>query len=186
MIKVYTGNGKGKTTSALAEALIGVSCKKKVMMVQFLKGSTYSGELMTLHRLGVPVLQFGVGCRWSGMIRMGLRHCNNCGECFRENRRPEIGTPLVQQGLNYLKQVVTSQEFNLIILDEVSHVLNKGFLDLGELVKIIVSKDKLIDWVLTGRTMSEELMPYVDEWIELDEIKHPFRLGVKSRRGIEY
>ena len=43
MITVYTGQGKGKTTSAIGEALLAYSAGKNVLMIQFLKGSTYSG-----------------------------------------------------------------------------------------------------------------------------------------------
>ncbi|HWQ88400.1 MAG TPA: cob(I)yrinic acid a,c-diamide adenosyltransferase [Desulfitobacteriaceae bacterium] len=185
MITVYTGNGKGKTTSALSEALFSLSENKKVVMIQLLKGSTYSGELTALYRLGIPLLQFGVGCRWSSMIRSGLKHCTNCGECFRANRDPDTALFLIQKAQDYLNKIVRNQEFDLIILDEISHALNYGFLPLEKLLQLLREYDN-IDWILTGRKMPIELLTIADSWWELKEDKHPFRQGLPSRRGIEY
>jgi cob(I)alamin adenosyltransferase len=185
MITVYTGNGKGKTTSALSEALLALSENKKVVMIQLLKGSTYSGELTALYRLGIPLLQFGLGCRWSSMIRSGLKHCTNCGECFRANRDPETALLLMQKALTYLNEIVRNQEFDVIILDEISHALNYGFLPSEKLLQLLSENDK-IHWILTGRNMPLELLTTADFWSELREAKHPFRQGMPSRRGIEY
>lgn len=185
MITVYTGQGKGKTTSAVGEALLAYSKGERVLMVQFLKGSTYSGELMGLNRLGIPLVQFGVGCRWSGMIRTGLKHCTGCGECFRQNRSPEIGLELVNLALQYVLGEVKANSYDVIILDEVSHALKHGFLVLDQL-KNLLTMDSSLHWILTGRGMPDNLESVVDNWWELTMLKHPFTKGVKSRRGIEY
>jgi cob(I)alamin adenosyltransferase len=185
MITIYTGQGKGKTTSALGEALLEYSKGKSVLMVQFLKGSTYSGELMGLHRLGIPLIQFGVGCRWSGMIRTGLKHCTGCGECFRQNRNPEIAFDLVKMAYDYILNEIKQNVYQTIILDEVSHALNRGFLALDQLQELLFTNSSL-SWILTGRGMPEAVKPWVDFWWDLSLIKHPFSEGVHSRRGIEY
>ncbi|MHB8124946.1 MAG: cob(I)yrinic acid a,c-diamide adenosyltransferase [Desulfitobacteriaceae bacterium] len=184
MITIYTGNGKGKTTSAIGEALLSLDIGQRIIMIQFLKGSTYTGELTALYRLGIPLIQFGIGCRWAGMIRTGLKHCTNCGECFRNNRDPEIALVLIQEALAYLQRIIKNQEFDIVILDEISHALNHGFLPLEKLLPIL--KYSNIQWILTGRRMPAELLTVADSWWELKEIKHPFQQGLPSRRGIEY
>jgi cob(I)alamin adenosyltransferase len=186
MNRVFTGKGKGKTTSALGEALIAHSQGIEVLIVQFLKGSTYMGELYGLQRLGIPLIQFGVGCQWSGMIRTGLKHCNGCGECFRQNRNPLIAGPLVQQGVEFLRREIQNPRLGLVILDEVSHAINRGFLKIDILIDLMDSSTLELDWILTGRDMPLELQPRVDEWWELEQIRHPFQAGIRSRRGIEY
>jgi len=186
MIRVYTGKGKGKTTSALGEGLIAHSQGKEVLIVQFLKGSTYMGEICGLSRFGIPLIQLGVGCRWSAMIRTGLRHCNGCGECFRQNRDPQVAIPLVNQGLEYIREQIKKSELGLIILDEVSHALNKNFLKLDTLLDLINQERNDLDWILTGRDMPLEIRPFAEEWWELHPVKHPFQSGIQSRRGIEY
>lgn len=185
MITVYTGQGKGKTTSALGEALLAFSEGKSVLIVQFLKGSTYSGELAGLNRLGIPLVQFGVGCRWSGMIRTGLKHCTGCGECFRQNRDPEIALDLVRMAYDYVLNEVKRNTYQVIVLDEISHALNRGFLKLDQLQELLLSGSST-NWILTGRGMPEDLKPWVDSWWDLNLLKHPFTKGVHSRRGIEY
>lgn len=186
MIRVYTGKGKGKTTSALGEALIAYSQGKEVLVVQFLKGSTYMGELCGLSRLGIPLVQLGVGCRWSAMIRTGLKHCTGCGECFRLNRDPQMAIPLVTQGVEYIRERVKNSRLGLIILDEVSHALKRGFLKQDTLWELINQGHSSLEWILTGRDMPEEIQPFVEEWWELHPTKHPFQTGIQSRRGIEY
>jgi cob(I)alamin adenosyltransferase len=186
MVRVFTGKGKGKTTSALGEALLAYSQGLEVLIVQFLKGSTYMGELYGLQRLGIPLIQFGVGCRWSGMIRTGLKHCSGCGECFRQNRNPEIAVPLVAQGVEFIKSKIQDPRLGLIILDEVSHAMNRGFLGIDTLRELILSSHKDLDWILTGRDMPQEILPLVEEWWDLNPEKHPFQAGIRSRRGIEY
>ncbi len=185
MIKVYTGQGKGKTTSALGEAVLAYSQGKRVLMVQFLKGSTYSGELVGLNRLAIPIIQFGVGCRWAGMIRTGMKHCTGCGECFRENRNPEIALDLVKQAFDFLTAEVAADTYQVIILDEISHALNRGFIDIN-LLKELLQTGSSLDWILTGRGMPETIESVVDIWYDLNMLKHPFSQGVSSRRGIEY
>ena len=185
MITVYTGQGKGKTTSAIGEALLAYSEGKRVLMVQFLKGSTYSGELTGLYRLGIPLIQFGVGCRWAGMIRTGLKHCTGCGECFRQNRDPEIALDLVNQAYDFVLGQVRAKSYEVIILDEVSHALNRGFLGLDQVKELLLTSSSL-HWILTGRGMPETLESLVDNWWDLNLLKHPFAKGVSSRRGIEY
>lgn len=185
MITVFTGQGKGKTTSAIGEAILAFSKGKRVLMVQFLKGSTYSGELMTLNRLGIPLIQFGVGCKWSGMIRTGLRHCTGCGECFKQNRNPEIATELIKQALEYVKAEMLTDTYQVVILDEVSHAIKHGFLDL-EQFKDLLAMNTSIHWIITGRGMPDALGSIVDNWWDLKMIKHPYSKGVNSRRGIEY
>lgn len=185
MITVYTGQGKGKTTSALGEALLAYSQDKRVLIVQFLKGSTYSGELVGLNRLAIPIIQFGVGCRWAGMIRTGIKHCTGCGECFRQNRAPEIALDLVQQAFDFVLGKVEADAYQVIILDEISHALNRGFLDIDLLKELLLISSSL-EWILTGRGMPETIEPLVDNWYNLNSLKHPFSKGISSRRGIEY
>lgn len=185
MITVYTGDGKGKTTSAIGEALFSHSEGKHVLLVQFLKGSTYTGELVSLNRLGIPLIQFGVGCRWAGMIRTGLKHCTGCGECFRQNRDPEVATDLVRMAYDFVLNEVKANTYQVIILDEISHALNRNFLGLVQLKELLLTSSSL-HWILTGRSMPLAIEPWVDYWWDLNLIKHPFAKGVSSRRGIEY
>ena len=50
LIHVYTGDGKGKTTSSLGLALRAIGNNLRVHMVQFLK-SGYTGEIYSAKKL---------------------------------------------------------------------------------------------------------------------------------------
>ena len=51
LVIVYTGKGKGKTTAALGIVLRSVGHGFKVVMIQFIKGEWYYGELTSSKRL---------------------------------------------------------------------------------------------------------------------------------------
>src|SRR4051794_31663445 len=62
LIVVITGNGKGKTTSALGMVLRAVGHNKKVCMIQFMKGDLYAGEWDGIKKLpGVELHVTGKG-----------------------------------------------------------------------------------------------------------------------------
>lgn len=63
---VYTGDGKGKTTSALGLALRATGRGLKVKIYQFIKSPerTY-GEKIALQKLGVEMVQLGIGFTWT-------------------------------------------------------------------------------------------------------------------------
>ena len=52
MLYIFTGNGKGKTTAALGQAMRAVGEGKRVLMVQFIKGPWKSGEDFLADDLG--------------------------------------------------------------------------------------------------------------------------------------
>lgn len=183
-VKVITGNGKGKTTSALGLALIALGEGKQAAVVQFLKGNSYAGELFAAQRAGLRIYQFGWGCPWGSLIRNGQMQCLGCGECFRHNRDPQYG--FAPQALAFVQQLAGSGEYGLLVLDEVSHALRRGLLDAADLIKLLTGYRTTIDFVLTGRQMAAEILELADEAYELKETKHPFQEGAKSRRGIEY
>ena len=66
LLAVFTGNGKGKTTSALGLAFRALGHGQKVCVIQFIKGSWLSGEQILAQSLG-PLLDFhvmGKGFTW--------------------------------------------------------------------------------------------------------------------------
>jgi cob(I)alamin adenosyltransferase len=183
-IKVITGNGKGKTTSALGMALIALGEGKKAAVVQFLKGNSYAGELFSAQRVGLRVFQFGWGCPWSSMIRSGQMKCNSCGECFRQNRDPKYS--FANDALKFARRLVEEHQCNLLVLDEVSHALRRGLIDREEFSNLLLPNREKVDFVLTGRQLPEDIAALADEVYELNEIRHPLSAGIPSRRGIEY
>lgn len=185
-IYVITGPGKGKTTTALGYALKGVWLKQKSVVIQFLKGGGYTGELVSADRLfpWLKIYQFGHGCPIAAEIRSGEKLCNSCGLCFRENRNPKHG--YAQLAMAKAWQVMTNQEAQWILLDEISHAVRHGLLDEQEVLRYIDLKPDHVNLVLTGRNMSEAILGKANCITQCEALKHPMTKGIAARRGSEY
>ncbi|MDA8442189.1 MAG: cob(I)yrinic acid a,c-diamide adenosyltransferase [Peptococcaceae bacterium] len=181
---VITGNGKGKTTSALGLAMLAQDTKGQAAIVQFLKGNSYAGELFAAQRAGLEIYQFGWGCPWSSLIRNGSKQCDNCGECFRENRRPEHG--FAAMAMECAVRLAGSGSYGLLVLDEISHALRRELLTEQVVLDFLLQYRSRMDIVLTGRQMAAAICQVADFVYELKDIKHPLRSGIASRRGVEY
>ena len=54
------------------------------------------------------------------------------------------------------------------------------------IIKIIKEKPSDLDLVLTGRDVKEEIVELADLVTEMKEIKHPFKSGIKAKKGIDF
>ena len=185
-ITIVTGDGKGKTTTAVGRAVLAAWSGERVMVVQFLKGAGYTGELMAEcnWRGHLKICQFGAGCFQSEAIASGLAECSRCGNCFRENRRPE--NRFATRAFACARAAAASEEWDLLVLDEISHPINKGLLDLGQVTGWVESVAGKVRLILTGRNMPQELLEIADEATECVAVKHPIARGIFGRRGSEY
>jgi cob(I)alamin adenosyltransferase len=185
-ITAVTGNGKGKTTSGMGRALLAAASGERVMVVQFLKGTGYTGELeAAAHWQGnFKICQFGAGCHRSLEIAEGTEVCKRCGDCFRENRKPE--NDFAGKAFACARAAAVSGEWDLLVLDEISHSVNRGLLKLSEVLAWIESVRSRVRLVLTGRNMPPELLALADEATECALVKHPITQGIWGRRGVEY
>jgi cob(I)alamin adenosyltransferase len=167
-IHVYTGNGKGKTTTAIGLGIRATGAGFKVLMIQFMKGRRYS-ELDALD--GVPnftVIQFG-------------------RDEFVSKEKPEqIDIEFAQKGLVYAKEVIQNNAYDLIILDEINVALDYRLIPLSDVIQLLEEKPDSLEVVLTGRYASPEIIKLADVVSEILEIKHPYQQGVMSRKGIDW
>lgn len=182
-IIIFTGTGKGKTTGALGYVLPYVN-QKTIKIVQFLKGSNYAAEQNLGSKLdNLYFYSFGYGCSQSNLIRSGEGHCQSCGKCFRINRQ-EPG--FVYKAWSFTKKIANDNKTDILILDEFAYVLKYKFLDTTSFLTEISTWPAHLIIILTGRVFPQEILDVSVEVYELIEIKHPFRQGIPSRRGIEY
>ena len=73
-----------------------------------------------------------------------------------------------------------------MVLDEISHSVNRGLLDLAVVLDWVRSVSSGLRLVLTGRNMPSELLEIAEEATECMVVKHPITQGIWGRRGIEY
>lgn len=186
MIQIYTGEGKGKSTAAIGLAIRAAGHGFKVRIIQFLKGSTYSGELLSLQKLGIEVYQFGRTCPHAAVIRTGFMDCQECDQCWIRMTEPtDLDVRKVQMAWQLARDTI-GHDYKLLVLDEILNAIKRDLFSLDELSAWLKDLPDEIEVVLTGRYAPESLLKQADLVTEMKKIRHPFDAGIKSRRGIEY
>ena len=73
-----------------------------------------------------------------------------------------------------------------MVLDEISHSVNRALIDVAEVRNLMAIYRNRMQFVLTGRNMPDELRAVADQITECTPIRHPIEQGILGRRGIEY
>ena len=84
------------------------------------------------------------------------------------------------------REKIFSGKYDVVILDEVNYAINLDLIDVQERIKIIKEKPSELDLVLTGRNVKDEIVELADLVTEMKEIKHPFKSGIKAKKGIDF
>ena len=172
IVIVYTGNGKGKTTASLGVALRAIGHGLRVCMVQFIKGEWYYGELNSIKKLEPDFELIVAGKGFIGII--------DDDHAFEEHVRA------AKTALDIVEQKISLDTFDIIILDEINYALHLGVLQLADVMKILQNRPKHLSLILTGNHACEEIITLADLVTEMKEIKHPYKKGIKAKRGIDF
>jgi len=169
---VITGNGKGKTTSALGQALRSVGDGKKVLMVQFIKGPWRSGEDDS-QKLLAPNFK---------IIKTGLGFVGILGDTLP--REDHINA--AKKGLELARAEMKSGNWQMLILDEVHNAIQLGLLEIADVMDLVTNAPEHMDIILTGRDAHQVFIDKADIVSEVKEIKHIYNSGVKGKKGVEW
>lgn len=169
-IKLITGDGKGKTTYALGEALFYASQGIPSLVIQFIKSPREYGEVKA-----------------SRQFRM--LQIRSMGKGFPSNQKgseDSIHEKACREAWRYFLSVLNRSSYGLVVLDEINIALRYGYLNINEVTQLLSNHSAPMSLLLTGRYANPALFPFVDYVIEMEEITHPYRKGIKARRGIEF
>lgn len=147
-VKIYCGEGKGKSTSSLGRAPVCAGEGKEVFMIQFLKGR-YTGTLDYLKRLEPEVKVF----RFEKMSRFYEELSED------EQREEELN---IRNGVNFARKVVSIGECDVLILDEFLGLVDLGIIAVEDVIQIIRHKPEEMELILTGRNLPEALVDEAD------------------------
>lgn len=169
MKHIYFGDGKGKTTSAVGQAIRSAGRDMSVLFIQFLK-SENSGEreiLKSIDNITVPCLP------------------ENCKLTFQMNNS-ELAEAKKQA--NELLSLAKSsfEKFDVIILDEIFSLLDVGFAAKKEIKDIMENCPENTELILTGHSIPNEFIFLADYVSEIKKVSHPYDKGMTARIGIEY
>lgn len=199
-IQVYTGDGKGKTTASLGLALRTVGQGGKVFIVQFMKGGAYTGEFISIKNFlpKIDIIQFGRGCvkekkqmkllginegaKYFDFVREDIE-CGPCRYCFLNDQEQ---VKFVRSAFSLAQKLTASEDYDLIILDEVNVALKLGFLNIDEVLDLMEKKHPQLELIMTGRDAHPQVVEKADLVTEMKLVKHYFDKGTSARRGIEY
>jgi len=170
LIQVYTGDGKGKTTASIGQAIRAKGHKLKVCFVYFfkdLKAFPY-GEMEVLKGLGIDTTGF-------------VPHHPHFDK--------KISAKMIREeclaALEAIKEIF-QKNYDMLILDEMLIALRDGFLKEGEILDLLAKKPESLEIILTGRGATKKIIETADLVTEMKRIKHPLNRGVKGKEGIEY
>lgn len=183
MIHIYTGDGKGKTTAALGLALRALGAGKKVAMIQFMKKAIFS-EHKAIKKYKLPILieSFGIGFY----------------KILGDKKPKSLHQKAAQKALKRVRDIIVSNKYDLIILDEINVAISLGLIDINEVIPLCThfrsgpSGSKMVkqlittEIILTGRNAHPKLKKIAHLVTEMKKIKHPFDKGLKAREGIEF
>lgn len=169
MIYLFTGEGGGKTIAALGLALRAVGHRRKVIMIQFMKGRKNTGEYKAAKKLA-PYLQ---------IYQFGREALVNLHHPSAEDKA------LAKKGFAFAERTLEKNP-KLLILDEINLAIAIRLLNLKEVISFLKKIPKSMDVVLTGRRASQRLYRLADGVSVVKKVKHVYDRGVLARKGIEY
>jgi len=172
LVIVYTGKGKGKTTAALGMALRAIGYNYKICMIQFIKGSWHYGELDSIKRLEPEFELIVTGKGFVGIID--------------DTSSKEEHQKVAQEALRVSREKIQSKKYKIVILDEVNYAVNLDLIKMEDVLDLIRSKPEDLNLVLTGNYAKSEIIEVADLVTEMKEIKHPFKSGIKAKKGIDF
>jgi cob(I)alamin adenosyltransferase len=169
LLMVNTGDGKGKSTAAMGQALRAAGHGLRVCIIQFIKGLDTTGEALALGRAFPDQIEFHV-----------------TGTGFSWQRPREELAAAAAAGWRLAGEKIRSNAFDLVILDEFTYLLNGGLLGEEEALALFAARPARLHLLITGRQASPALLAAADLVTEMREVKHPYRQGGRARKGIEY
>jgi cob(I)alamin adenosyltransferase len=169
LLIVHTGTGKGKSTAAFGLALRMLGRRKRVGVVQFIKGAWQLAERDALETFGDLVIwhTMGEGFTWD-----------------TQDLKRDIAA--AERAWAKAQELMADPTLALLILDELNIALRYDYLDLKSVIATLAARRPDLHVVITGRNAKPELIAAADLVTDMSLVKHHFAAGVKAQPGIEF
>jgi len=168
IVVLNTGDGKGKSSAAFGVMIRGIARGWSVAVLQFVKSGEWNvGEEKIGRQLGVDWHNEGEGFTWN-------------------SDDIEHDKELARQGWRKAETLINAGEHQLIILDELTYLINWGWIDAEPVYETIRNRPPHVNLVVTGRDAPQELIDVADTVSEVVKVKHAFDEGILAKRGIDY
>ena len=167
IVVLLTGNGKGKSSSAMGMICRALGYDMKVALVRFLKGEQQTGEDLFLDsNPNVVSAHMESGFTWNTQDQELDK--KRAGETWLE-----------------AEKFLANPEINLVVLDEITYMINYNYLDEKSILKALSNRPEGQHVVITGRAASEGIIEASDTVSEVKDVKHAFRANIRAQKGID-
>jgi cob(I)alamin adenosyltransferase len=178
-IHVYDGAGKGKSQAALGVVLrsigLGIATDQptRVLLLRFLKGPSRKYD----EDAAIEALQRGFP-HLIDHLRFGR------GEFFGPDEITKLDRQEAQRGWSVAVGAIASGLYSVIVLDELSPVLDLGLLPIPDVVNALRQKQDSMEVIITGRGTPQAIVDIADLHSEMKPHFHPTALD-QGIEGIE-
>ena len=169
---VITGNGKGKTTSAMGMVLRASGHGLRTCIIQFMKGDLYTGEWDGVKMLNGLVELHATGMGFCGIQGNPYSHAEH-----RANAQAAVALAREKMG---------SGDYQILLLDEINNALQLKLVDLEQVLDLVKGKPRLMHLVMTGRNAHPDVVELADTVSEVCEVKHAYQKDIEPQPGIDY
>ena len=167
IIVLLTGNGKGKSSSAMGMICRALGYDMKIALVRFLKGEQQTGEDLFLDsNPNIVSAHMESGFTW-------------------DTQDKELDKKKANQTWIEAKKFLANKEISVVVLDEITYMINYKYLDESEILLALSNRPKDQHVVITGRAASQGLIDVSDTVSEVEDIKHAFRANIRAQKGID-
>ena len=167
IIVLLTGNGKGKSSSAMGMICRSLGYDMKVGIVRFLKGEQATGEDIFLdNHENVSTVIMETGFTW-------------------DTQDQELDKRKALEAWSEAEIFLSNPDFNLVVLDEITYMISYKYLDEKSILKALTNRPANQHVVITGRAASENLIEVADTVSEILDVKHAFRANIKAQKGLD-
>jgi len=167
IIVLLTGNGKGKSSSAMGMICRALGYDMKIALVRFLKGEQQTGEDLFLDsNPNVVSAHMESGFTWN-------------------TQDQELDKKLANETWLEAEKFLADPEINLVVLDEITYMINYKYLDERLILKALSNRPEGQHVVITGRAASDGIIETSDTVSEVKDVKHAFRANIRAQKGID-
>lgn len=155
LVYIYAGDGRGKSPAAIGRAVQAAVAGKNVVIIQFLKGKGLKDSDF-LRRMEPEIKLF---------------RFEKSGENFEQlpedRKQEEIGN--IRNGMNFARKVLVTGGCDLMVLDEVLGLIEKGIITVEDLKNLLDCREDT-SVILTGIKINEEICSLADEVSRIETV----------------
>jgi cob(I)alamin adenosyltransferase len=167
IVVLLTGNGKGKSSSAMGMICRALGYDMKVALVRFLKGEQQTGEDLFLDsNPNVVSAHMESGFTWN-------------------TQDQELDKKLANETWLEAEKFLANPDIGLVVLDEITYMVNYNHLDEKAVIEALENRPENQHVVITGRAASQGIIEASDTVSEVKDIKHAFRANIRAQKGID-